>query len=555
MKKRLALLFALCAIFMVLSPCFAAPKPKRGGIVVAGSNKLGILVRNFNPFSPAALESASGNFYETLIFFNTATGTASPWLAEKWTWSKDLKSLTFTIRNGVKFNDGSPMTADDVVYSSMLGKTNKALDSSGLWSQGLQSVSASGNKVTYTFSDVNVTALENFGALYVVPKAVWSKVEDPVTWTNGDNPVGTGPFKLDPESFSEQSYKIVRNPYYWQKGTDGKPLPYIDGVKYVVISAEQLGFNLINDAYDWANGFLPNVEEYVKANPENHKYWFGEGNLVYLYMNNLMEPFDNLNVRRAINMAISQRDITRKMVPSPTPADLSALKSAYKGLARDAMAKYAPKYSVSQAKKLLEGEGYRLNAKGIYEKDGKALSFNIVVPTGWVDWVAAGETVCSQLKEIGVEAIVAQEAWPDPFQSNLALGKTAMAFNICVTGTNPYYQFNRWLSSSNFAQIGTNNNAYWNMRYKNADIDKWLIAYRTEPNAKKQESYMKNIITQYIKDAPDVPLFFNPNWFEYNTKTFIGWPTADNQYAWPTTTSGGVLGMQKVVIFLHLSQK
>ena len=114
--------------------------PNRGGFLRMTPAKQGVLVQNFNPFSPAALESTVGCLYETLIYFNMVDGSANPWLAEKWSWSKDLKTITFTIRSGVKYNDGSAMTVDDVLYSAMLGKDNKALDLSGLWAEGLQSV-------------------------------------------------------------------------------------------------------------------------------------------------------------------------------------------------------------------------------------------------------------------------------------------------------------------------------------------------------------------------------------------------------------------------------
>jgi len=547
MKKRILVVAAILGIFAV---AVGAQTIKRGGVLKATSNTQGVLVRNFNPFSGAALEAAGGCIYETLIYFNNANATANPWLAEKWAWSKDLKSVTFTIRKDVKFSDGSPMTVNDVYYSIMLGKDNKALDNSGIWAEGLKDVTVKGDTVTCNFADVNVTALEKFGNLYIVPKAIWSKVADPVNWTNGDNPIGTGPFVLDQASFGEQSYKVVRNPLYWQKGSDGKPLPYIDAVQYMTTTNEQVGFNLIAGAYDWANYLVTNIDEYVKADPVNHKYWFGQGNLVFLYLNNLKAPLDNVNVRKAIAMGISQRDITRKMVPSPVPATMSAVKSNFADIAKAGMAKYNLQHDVAKAKALLEKEGYRLNAQGIYEKGGQALSFKIVVPADWTDWVGAAQTITTQLKDIGVDAVVSQETWPDPFQSNLELGNTDMAFNIGVTGSNPYFEFNRLLNSVNYAPIGTRNHAYWNMRYKNPDIDKNLAAYSRETNVAKQKQYMSAIVEQFMKDTPAVPLFFNPNWFEYSTATFVGWPSEDDPYAWPAT-----MGMQKEPIFLHVHLK
>lgn len=547
MKKGILLVVALLALSAM---GLDAQAIKRGGVLKMTPSKQGVLIKNFNPFSPAALDSTTGCLYETLIYFNYANGSANPWLAEKWQWSKDLKAITFNIRKGVKFNDGTPMTPADVVFSATIGKDKKALDTSALWSEGLQSVVAKGDTVTFTFKDVNVTTLEKFGSLVILPAKIWSAVADPVTWTGNDMPVGTGPFMLDPASFTEQSYKLVRNPHYWQKGSDGKPLPYIDGIQYVSTTNEQIGFQLLSGAYDWAAYSLPNADDYVKADPVNNKYWFPEGNLVFLYLNNLKAPFDNLNVRKAFAMAVSQKDITRKMSPSPVPADMSAVKKSFSEIATAPMAKYGIKKDVAGAKKLLEGEGYKLNAQGIYEKAGVPLSFKLFVPTDWTDWIGAAEILAGQLKEIGVEALINQSAWPDPYQTSLELGSYDMAINFISTGSNPQYEFNRWMHSSKFAPIGQKAVVFSNMRYKNDLIDKNLDAYRSEPDAKKQKAYMTAVVEQFLKDTPCVPLFFNPTWFEYSTRNFVGWPSAEDPYAWPI-----VNGLQKTPIFLRLHLK
>lgn len=547
MKKRI---LVACILIAAIAAGAFAQAPNRGGVLRMTPSKQGVLPRNFNPFSPAVLESALGCIYESIIYFNNANGSANPWLAESWSWSSDLKEITFVMRTDVKFNDGTPMTADDVVFSAMLGKGAKALDMSGLWAEGLDSVTAKGNAVTFKFSKVNVTTLERFGGLFIVPKAIWSKVTDPLTWTGNTVPVGTGPFELDPPSFNEQSYRLTRNPEYWQKGKDGKSLPYIDAIQYVSTTNEQIIFKLMNGEYDWAGYSLPNAEEYVKADPANNKYWFPEGNLVFLYLNNLREPFDNVNVRRAIAAAISQRDITRKMSPQPVPADMSGVKKSFSAVAIDGKSRYNVSYDKAKARKALEAEGFKANRDGILERNGKALSFKLYVPTGWTDWVGAAETVAGMLKEVGIEAVITQTDWPVPFQTSLETGDYDMAINFITTGTTPYYQFNRWLNSSNWAPLGTKANVFSNMRYKNDDIDKNLAAYRQEPDTAKQRGYIAAVVTQFMKDTPSVPLFFNPTWFEYSTKNFVGWPDAENPYAWPS-----VIGMQKMPILLNLSKK
>ena len=544
MKKRAFLAAVLCATTFVMGQT-----PKRGGFLRMTPAKQGVLVQNFNPSSPAALDSTVGCFYETLIYFNQANGTANPWLAEKWEWSKDLKTVTFQLRDGVKFNDGNAMTAEDVVFSIMLGKGNKSLDISGLWADGLQSVVAAGNNVSFTFDQVNVTTLEKFGSLVVVPKTVWSKV-DPLTWTGNLNPVATGPFMLEQGSFGEQAYKLVRNPRYWQKGKDGKPLPYIEGVQYITTTNEQVGFKLMAGEYDWAGYSLPSIQNYVDANPSTNKYWFPEGNLVFLYMNNLRPPFDNVKVRKAIAGAISQREITRKMSPSPAAATMSAVKSGFADVAKAGMAKHDIKRDPGKAKKALEAEGYRLNGKGIYEKNGQALSFKLYVPTGWTDWIGAAETIAAQLKDIGVEATITQAAWPDPYQMALEKGDWEFALNFISVGSTPHTEFSRWVESVRFAPLGERSMNLSNMRYKNPVIDKALDAYRAEPDPGKQKQYMSTVVEQFMKDTPCVPLFFNPVWFIYNTKNFTGFPSAQDPYAWPV-----LQGMQKAPILLRLQKR
>ena len=92
--------------------------------------------------APTTLLSA-GFVYEPLVFVNPLqNGKTTPMLATSWKWGAGNKSLTFTIRKGVKFNDGTPMTPADVVFTFNLLKKYPALDLPGDWAV-LSSVSAS----------------------------------------------------------------------------------------------------------------------------------------------------------------------------------------------------------------------------------------------------------------------------------------------------------------------------------------------------------------------------------------------------------------------------
>src|SRR5207248_6736174 len=104
---------------------------------------------------------------------------ASPWLAQSWAYSNGNKTLTFTMRNGLKWTDGKPLTAADVAFTFNMLKANKALDINAVWSV-LSSVTAQGNTVVMTFKAPAVTYFYYIAdQVAIVPQHIWSKISDP----------------------------------------------------------------------------------------------------------------------------------------------------------------------------------------------------------------------------------------------------------------------------------------------------------------------------------------------------------------------------------------
>jgi peptide/nickel transport system substrate-binding protein len=546
MKKAF---LVLILISLLLSVTVLAADVKRGGTLRITSMKQGVLLKNFNPFSPNSNEIAVGGFYETLVYFNPQTGRAMNWLAESFTWSEDLLELTFKLREGVKWSDGEPFTEKDVLFTVGLGKDNRALDVASLWTSGVVDVrSEKPMTVTFTFTSIDTTVIERFSSVFIVPEHIWSKVDDPLTWIGEEIPVGTGPFVYKEGSFSEQSFLVVRNPNYWQIGADGKPLPYIDEVLTMTTTNEQAPLRLARGEFDWAGYFIANIDEvFVKADPEHFKYWLPEGNLVFLNLNNLQWPFDSYNLRAAIASAIDPVEITRIMASGAVPSSIAGIKASYLHLAEEALEEYGIEYDPDYAKYLIERDGYRLNRNGIYEKGGKALSLNLYVPTGWTDWIMGAEEVSRQLKEVGIEAIVTLAAWPSPYRDMMYNGNYELLFGISVTGTSPYSQFDNWVHSKHWAPIGERAGNYYGMRYKNEEIDILLDKYKQLTDPEEQDRIMAEVLKLFLRDLPSVPMFFNPVWFEYNTRNFVGWPSASNPYAEPRPT-----GMHKMPIMLSI---
>jgi len=549
MKKLTCITFMLLALCLTLS-AHVFSEVKRGGTVHVTTSKQGVLVKNFNPFSPKALYPTFGCFYETLVFANAYTGDVSPWLAESYSWSEDLKTLTFSLRKNITWNDGRPFTADDVIYTLNLAKSDKALDKAGIWKQGLVNVIKTNNhEVSFIFDTLNTTILPQVGSIYIVPKHIWSKIDDPSKWTGNETPVGTGPFSFDKGTFTAQSFRLKKNPSYWQMGEDGKPLPYIDGVQYIGATGNaQASMKIITGKVDWGTYNIANIEKvYKQRDPEHNHYWLPGGTFVYLNLNNGKAPFSNVNLRKAVFKAINPQEITTIMNSGAIPANQAGVNKGYVSWIPESAESYALTYNPAESMTLIEKEGYKKNKKGIYEKDGQPLFFDIYVPTGWNDWVTAVDVVCSQLLKVGIEGKVTQNAWPSPFFDNIKTGAYDISIDYAGAGFSPYYQYNNILPSRHWAPIGENASKHSQVRYKNSDVDRKMDQYSKTADTKEKVSLMGEVLTAVMRDTPLIPLFNNPTWFQYSTRRFTGWPNEENPYTAPKTD-----GMAKMPVFLNI---
>src|SRR5437763_2702012 len=185
-----------------------------GKTLVMESSPESTITQSFNPFVPTGAPwgmGATGLIYEPLIEFNLAAPPKYyPWLATSYAWSNGGKTITFAIRQGVKWNDGQPFTPADVVYTFNMLKANAALNLNGVKYDG---VSASGKNVVLTFATPQFTNLQSIAGTAMVPEHIWKSVSNPATFAD-PSPVGTGPMKLS--SFTPQGFTLAKNPSYWQ---------------------------------------------------------------------------------------------------------------------------------------------------------------------------------------------------------------------------------------------------------------------------------------------------------------------------------------------------
>src|SRR3954449_1902292 len=286
-----------------------------------------------------------------------------PDLAESWAWSGDKKTLTFKLRQGVKWHDGKPFTSADVkcTFDMLMGKSQQKFRKNPRksWYEQVNDVTTSGDfEASFNLKrpQPSLLALLASGYTPVYPCHV----------SPGDmrtHPIGTGPFKFV-EFKANESIKLVRNPDYWKKG-----LPHLDGIEFTIIpnrSTAILAF--VAGKFDMTfptEVTIPLLKD-VKAQAPNAVCVVEPTNVATnIIVNSSSPPFDNVDIRRAMALALDrkafisilfegQADIGGTM--EPAPAGLWAMPKEM----LESIPGYGPDIDANreQARKLMQKAGY-----------------------------------------------------------------------------------------------------------------------------------------------------------------------------------------------------
>ena len=161
--------------------------------------------------------------------------------------------------------------------------------------------------------------------------------------------------------------------------------------------------------------------------------------------------------------------------------------------------------------------------------DNNEITFEIIVVSGWSDWIRAAQIISRNLKDIGINASVRVYDFGAWF-SKLQTGDFDLAIAWAEKGNTPYNLYRGLMSQKLVKPIGEISALNWH-RYGNADID--VLCHQYEKTS--SQSAMKDIIFDmqdiFIENLPAIPLFSEPSWGEYNTSRFTNFPNEQNPYA------------------------
>ena len=484
---------------------------------------------NHNPFLGSSSGASLGYrwmIFEPLVMINgiKPTEPGKPWLATEWKWDANFTKLSFTIRDGVKWSDGQPMTADDVAYSFQLRKDHEGLNQDAI---PYGTITASGNKVDLTFTRSQFTNQNKILTVFVVPKHQWSTLKDP-TQDTLKNPIGTGPYTV--KSFTPQTTTLTLRDSYWQD------LPKVKELRYTSYNDNNAQTTaLANGASEWSFVFVPNVKAvYQDKDPKNHKLWFPANLGIHgLWINTTRKPFDNPALRRAMDKVINRDDIFQQgeagyfypkvesVTGIPTPAGESFIAPDYKDKSHSV--------DVDGAKKDLTDAGIKLEGNVLKDPTGKPVTITLTDPAGWSDYITDLEIIKDNLSTIGIKATV-DKANQDAWFKAIDEGNFDAAMHWTNGGSTPYDIYQNIMDGKILKPVGKGGVSGNYGRFNSPEATKALDEYANAADDATRSTALNTLQKIMVEQMPVIPTSASNVGGLYSTKNWVGWPDEQNQY-------------------------
>lgn len=432
------------------------------------------------------------NVFETLLNYGEQDTTVQEGLATKWEVSDDNLTYTLTLREGVKFHDGTDFNAEAVVFNFerwMNGDADKfpyyTMFGGFKKDEGhvIKEVKADGdNKVVFTLKRPQAPFLKN---LAMSPFGIASPA---AVEKHGDkfreNPVGTGPFKFV-EWKPNDRIVLEKNEDYWMKG-----YPKLNQVIFKSIPENSARLNALQTGeIDLMDGVNPSDTESITSNKDLQTFERPSMNVGYVGLTTNRKPLDNKLVRQALNHAVDKQAIIDSFYGGLAEPAKNPMPPSLEGY-NDEIEPYP--YDLEKAKALLAEAGH---------PDGfKMELWAMPVPRPYMpEGMKVAEVLKSSFAKIGVEAEIKTYDWAT-YLDKASKGE-ADSFMLGWTGDNG--------DADNFLytlldkdSIGSNNYTY----YSNDELHDILIEAQSNTDQEKRNELYKKAQEIIKEDAPWIPL-------------------------------------------------
>lgn len=404
----------LAAAVVALAPAVTAVPATATTAKASGTTlKLALTgdIDSLNPFK-AILSSSTGILalqYQSLVAYGPKNNEDVPSMADKWETSTDGKVWTFHLPKDRKWSDGQPITAKDGAWTfSAIQKNDQLKQANGSLLSSVASVDAKDDETLVI--TLKAPQAPNPGTqLPIMPEHVWSKVENPATFTNDKDAVGSGPFTVS--SYDKAAGVTMKsNPYYWQ----GKAK--IDGITYAPYKNSDAAVQALKTGeVDLISGLTPAQYKALQNQPGITTNAGTGRRYQAIGINPGTQTPDNtpigdgspalhdVELRRAIVMAVDNKTLLEKVLQGlgqEATGEVPAAYPQYNWDTKDLPLKYNPK----AANELLDKAGYTKGADGIrLDKSGNPLKLRLMGRNTDPTHQQMADYVKPWLKEIGID--------------------------------------------------------------------------------------------------------------------------------------------------------
>jgi len=504
-RGRLGATLALAALVAGCSGEAAVNQGKAGAntpaygdtLIEASIGNISSLIPNIT--SDAASREVGNYMYNGLVTLGRDLEIA-PELATSWEFSKDCLTLDFNLHRGVKWHDGAPFTADDVVFTWQTTMNPKTPSPYRSDFQDVQNVEAlDPYTVRVTYRKPYAKALLSWG-LSILPRHLLERYvtegklkEAPQNWTA---PVGTGPYRFKEMKAGEKVVVVANQDYF-------KGRPSISRVVYRIIPSQATIFlELKAQGVDVASLTALQYKrqtEYPAFQKAYNKFRYPGSGYTYLGFN-LKDPrFADRRVRVAFAHAINKQEL---------------LDGVVLGLGREATGPFRPgtwadnpavkgvPYDPKKAAALLAEAGWTTrNAAGLLMRDGKAFTFELLTNQGNDERKKIAEIVQASLRDLGIGVEIRILEWAALLKEHVKKRNFDAMVLGWGTGADPD-QYVVWHSS----QSGPDDLNH--ISYKNADVDKLLEEGRASCVQADRVRFYHRLHEVLAEDQPLVFLYW-----------------------------------------------
>jgi len=391
------------------------------------------------------------NLYEGLVK-PTSDGGFIPAVASDYIISDDAKTYTFTLRDGITFHDGTPVTIEDVKYS--IDRYAEIQGESSAFSSLVDSVEVQDDKTLVVNLKESYSEFLPMMTIAIIPQSN----EDPA-----GNPIGTGPFKY--VSYTPgQNLELKKYDGYWQEG-----VPSLDSVEFKFIADVDTAFVELQAGTIDILKYLTSAQ--AETLGDDYNIVQGSMNLVHaMYLNSAYEPLSKTEVRQALCYAVDRDAINNFIFGGKSHIIGSHMIPAMsKYYEPEAETVYS--YDPEKAKELLADAGYA---------DG--FDLEITVPSSYSQHVDSAQIIADELSQVGINVTLNQVEWSTWLQDVYKGGN----FQATVIG------FDGTLAPSDWLKKYVTDDAKNFMHYSNTEYDDvFNTAYTTVDDDVKVENYKK----------------------------------------------------------------